>query len=251
VRVLVRPLATEEARWLTAARLFAVEQAPYLAHALFTTRPVAAEGLNTFAVDRGWRLYLDPTRLASWGPQLAGGVLVHEVGHLVRAHADRADALGTDFDSERWSVATDIAINDDLLPAGIALPRGAVTPGPFGLAEGGIEEAYYAQLAQQGSPPPSLSAAQDPAGAGCGSGAGEPRPDWELPLDDSSIPALGPADASMIRRRVAEAVREYAARRSRGDVPAGWRRWAETTLVSMARSKSPLVARCRSSLVAS
>jgi len=34
----------------------------------------------------------------------------------------------------------------------------------------------------------------------------------------------------MTRRRVAEAVREYAATRSRGTMPAGWRRWAEQAL---------------------
>jgi predicted metal-dependent peptidase len=145
VSVSVRELTAEEARLLTAARLVAVEHAPYLAHALFATRAVAAEGLETFAVDRDWRLYLDPFRLAGWGPGLAGGVLVHEVGHLVRAHAERADALGADRDHERWAIAADLSINDDLLMAGIPLPTGAVTPAMFGLTEGGIEEAYYAR----------------------------------------------------------------------------------------------------------
>src|SRR5207237_991240 len=80
--VSVRPLSADEARLLTAARLVATEHAPYLAHALFASRPVAAEGLGTFAVDRGWRLYVDPSTLAGSGPALAGGVLVHEVSHL-------------------------------------------------------------------------------------------------------------------------------------------------------------------------
>jgi len=108
VSVVVRALTADEARLLTAARLVAVEHAPYLAHALFTTQPVAAEGLGTFAVDRGWRLYLDPAVLVRWGPPLAGGVLVHEIGHLVRAHAERADVLGADVDHEHWNVATAI-----------------------------------------------------------------------------------------------------------------------------------------------
>src|SRR5918911_5513722 len=150
--VSVRELNPAEAQLVTAARLVAVEHAPYLAHALFTARPVAAEGLGTFAVDRGWRLYLDPATLTGWGPALAGGVLVHEVGHLVRAHAERADALGADYDHERWGLAADIAINDDLLAASVPLPEGAVTPAMFGLAEGGIEEAYYAALAQHIQP---------------------------------------------------------------------------------------------------
>ena len=116
MNVSVRPLQGEETRLLTAARLVAVEHAPYLAHALFATYPVAAEGLGTFAVDRGWRLYLDPASLAGWGPGLAGGVLVHEAGHLVRAHAERADALGADVDHQRWNIAC--------FPRGTLLPHG-------------------------------------------------------------------------------------------------------------------------------
>ena len=96
--VSVRPLTPDEQRQLVAARLVAVEDAPYLAHALFSVAANAAEGLGTFAVDRGWRLYLDPTTLARWGPALSGGVLVHEISHLVRGHAERADALGAAYD---------------------------------------------------------------------------------------------------------------------------------------------------------
>ena len=76
-------------------------------------------------------------------------MLTHEIGHLVRAHAERADALGADYDNQRWNFATDAAINDDLLAAGVPLPDGVVTPAMLGLAEGDIEEVYYAALAQQ------------------------------------------------------------------------------------------------------
>jgi predicted metal-dependent peptidase len=230
VSVCIRPLTAPEARLLTAARLVAVEHAPYLAHALFAARPVAAEGLETFAVDRGWRLYLDPATLTGWGPTLAGGVLVHEVSHVVRDHAARAEALGADYDQECWNVAADMSINDDLLAAGVPLPAGALIPATFGLAEGGIEETYYAALVQQSCPTPNGVRSGAAAGPGCGSGAGEPRADWELPPDDNTTPAIGSADASMTRRLVAQAVREHAARQSRGQLPAGWRRWADQML---------------------
>ncbi len=81
--VSVRPMYESERRLLVAARLIAMTQAPYLAHALFTVSPVAAEGLGTFAVDRCWRLYVDPLTLSGWGAQLGGGVLIHEVGLLL------------------------------------------------------------------------------------------------------------------------------------------------------------------------
>jgi predicted metal-dependent peptidase len=232
VSVTVREVNPDEARLLAAARLVAVEHAPYLAHALFATQPVAAEGLGTFAVDRGWRLYVDPTTLVRLGPTLAGGVLVHEIGHLVRAHADRADALGVDYDHERWNLCTDAAINDDLLAAGVPLPDGVVTPAALELAEGGIEEVYYAALSQRDASVTRLDGSDCRAtgGAGCGSGAGDPVAPWELPISDPTAPAVGAADASMTRRRVAEAVRAHVANRSRGHLPAGFQRWADQVL---------------------
>jgi hypothetical protein len=184
VNVTARPLNAAEARLLTAARLVAVEHAPYLAYALFTIRPVAAEGLGTFAVDRGWRLYLDPATLTRWGAWLAGSVLVHEIGHLVRAHAERADALGADVDRDRWNLATDAAIVDDLLAAGVHVPDGVVTPARLGLLDGGIEEVYYAALSEQ-----SPSAMQGTgSGGGCGSGAGDPRPPFNEPFNEHDRP---------------------------------------------------------------
>jgi predicted metal-dependent peptidase len=233
----VRSLTPDEQRQLVAARLVAVEHAPYLAHALFSVAASAAEELGTFAVDRGWRLYLDPATLAGWGPGLAGGVLIHEISHLVRAHAERADALDAPYDHDRWNYATDIAINDDLLATRIQLPRGAVTPASLGLEEGGIEETYYAQLADRrpASTATRLSGragagTDSDSGVGCGSGAGGRVEPWELPADDSSAPAVGQADANMTRRRVAQAVREYVANHNRGTLPEGWQRWADATL---------------------
>jgi predicted metal-dependent peptidase len=235
--VSVRPLTSDEQRQLVAARLVAVEHAPYLAHALFSAAANAAEGLGTFAVDRGWRLYVDPVALAGWGPGLAGGVLIHEISHLVRAHAERADALDAPYDHHRWNFATDIAINDDLLAARIQLPRGAVTPASFCLQEGGIEEAYYAQLADRrpASTAKGLSGGiragtDSDTGVGCGSGAGGPVEPWELSSDDPSAPAVARAEADMTRRRVAQAVREYVANHNRGTLPDGWQRWADATL---------------------
>jgi hypothetical protein len=71
VSVSVRPLSDSESRLLTAARLVAVEHGPYLAHALFASQPVAAEGLGTLAVDRGWRPYVDPLALRLYVDPLA------------------------------------------------------------------------------------------------------------------------------------------------------------------------------------
>src|SRR5207302_6449056 len=65
---------------------------------------------------------------------------------------------------------------------------------------------------------------------GCGSGAGATAAPWELATDDRTAPSVGQADASMVRRQVAQAVREYVSNHSRGTFPAGWQRWADATL---------------------
>ncbi|WP_299040008.1 DUF2201 family putative metallopeptidase [uncultured Pseudokineococcus sp.] len=217
--ITTRPLTADEVRALAAARLHALHHAPYFARALFAVAPLAAENLGTYAVDAHWRLYLDPTVLAEWSPEHSGAVLVHEVGHLVRDHAGRAAALG-DVQHLRWNYATDAAINDDLIAAGIPLPGAPVTPEALGLPPGGIEETYYASLPSTDAP--------DPDDVGCGSGAGDPTAGWEAPPDDTTTPAMSPTDQHLTRQQTAHDVVEHA--RTRGTVPAGLDRWATTQL---------------------
>ena len=215
----IRPLTADERRMLAAARLVAVESAPYLAHALFSFRPLAAVGLATFAVDRSWRLYIDPATLAEWGPQVAGAVLVHEACHLIRDHAGRTDSLPGPVDHDRWNLATDAAINDDLIRAGLPLPEWVVTPASLGLPDAGIEESYYAAIAPQ---PPQTD-------VGCGSGAGDPRQAWEPSPGDAEMPGLDDGQVTITRRKVAHDIRDTVAS-GRGTVPAGMARWASKEL---------------------
>lgn len=217
--VTTRPLEQHERTLLDDAMLVAANHAPYFGLALWRLRPVAAESLGTFAVDRGWRLYLDPATLTEWGAQLSGGVLVHEVSHLIRQHAIRGDALGANRNHEVWNYATDAAINADLVAANITLPGGAVTPEALGLPANGVEEDYYAALA------PQQPHSQQPE-TGCGSGAGDASAEWELSDDDTSAPAMPASQADLTRRQVAQQVSAARA----GTVSGGLRRWAEATL---------------------
>lgn len=114
--------------------------------------PLAVPRMATFAVDRHWRVYVDPGRLAEWGPSLAGAVLLHEAGHLLRDHAGRADALGavSAEDKHRWNIAGDLAINDDLVADGIELPAMPVLPDTLGLDRGLLEEDYWLYAFERG-----------------------------------------------------------------------------------------------------
>lgn len=213
----LRPLTEAEHLSFTAARMLALEHVPYFAHALFSMAPLAAVGLGTFAVDAAWRLYLDPETMDAWGPELSAAVLAHEVSHLVRDHAGRAQALGQ-VHHEVWNIATDAAVNDDLLDAGVALPEGVVTPANQGLPANGIEEDYYHLLVQ------STATRATANYSGCGSGAGDPDPAWQA---GAPVPAgASPAQQRIARQRVATDI----ASRTAGSVPAGLRRWADEVL---------------------
>ena len=229
----VRELEPVEMRAFRLARLVSAEQMPYFMRALFAAQPVAAPGLGTFAVDARWRLYLDPDLLVgpcAWPVPMVGAVLLHEVGHLLRAHADRAAALAKPIDHLVWNFAADAEINDDLLAAGVSLPEGVITPQSFGCLSGDTAEQYYDYLRD----PLAHQTVTELAGAegdpGCGSGSGCPAVPGELIGSGEVITeGLDNAEADLVRRSVAQAVRE-AAGTGRGNAPAGLVRWAADVL---------------------
>lgn len=236
----VRALTAEEWRRLRLARMAAVEAMPYFARALFALSAVAAPGLGTFAVDRHWRLYLDPKMLGTdegWSIALAGAVLLHEVGHVLRDHGGRADTVDSPVDRTMWNYAADAEINDDLIAAGVGLPEGVVTPTGLGCEDGHAAEVYYRHLVPPGSP--RSGPGTDPGdgsgdGDGCGSGAGDAPVPGELPAaaDVGSGKGLSTAAADLVKVAVARAVQQELARggAGRGTMPAGLARWAAAQL---------------------
>ncbi len=237
----VTALAPTDALAFAAARVLAVEEAPYLAVALFSVQPLAAPGLGTFAVDARWRLYLDPACFSTWTPSQAGAVLRHEVGHLVRDHAGRA-ASADAHDHQAWNYAADAELNDDLLDEGADLPPGCVTPESLGCERGGFAETYYQALPHPPEANDGGGGSSDGGGDDtCGSGAGGPTRPWELgaeaPGGDGEVEhggavgsagGLDEAEADLVRRQVAIEVARQST--SRGTTPGGWQRWAEAEL---------------------
>ncbi|XTP38473.1 DUF2201 family putative metallopeptidase (plasmid) [Mycobacterium sp. TJFP1] len=236
----VRTLTAEELEAFRVVRLVALQLMPYYAAGLFSLRPVAAPGLGTWAVDRWWRIYLEPALLVgehAWSVREAAGVLCHELNHLLRVHADRAASLPQPYSHTRWNLAADAEINDDLLDAGVELPAGVVTPQAIGCDDHGVAEDYYAHLADDDQTDDDTSGG-DRSGPedggdepGCGSGAGlAPVPGELAPAEAvDGQPGVDDATAGVIRRQIAEAVRE-AAGSGRGTVPAGLQRWAQGVL---------------------
>ncbi|MFB8208439.1 VWA-like domain-containing protein [Streptomyces sp. NPDC056010] len=202
---------------LLAARYRAASDRPYLATALYALSVVESDRVPTMGVDRHWRCYVSPAFVERTPVAELAGVWVHEVAHLLRDHHGRAARLpaADQRDAHRVNVAQDCEINDDLISDGLPLPEGRMEPGLFGLPSGQLFETYLPAL------PPG------PPAHNCGSGAhGRPEP-WELPGAEGPSP-LGATEAEALRRRTAESMRAH--QRTRGTLPAGWRRWAEEVL---------------------
>jgi predicted metal-dependent peptidase len=227
-------------RW-AASRVWAARQAPYLATALLALEPVVADGaagrdLSAFPVDRNWHVYLDPAVLEGTDVPTLGFWLVHQVSHLLRRHADRYPLPGEEEQSSpvgartpeqrRWNIASDAEINDDLFAGELALPATAVTPADIHCRTGWLAEQYWDTLGDNTARP----SRDGRGGAGdirsssdCGSGCdGRARP-W-----DCGRPGLSAIGQKLVAHEVAQRVREH--RRQRGDVPAGWQRWADDLL---------------------
>lgn len=220
----------DEADDLAAARLLALERMPYLATALFEVTVVPSPGLGTFAVDAAWRLYLDPVALRRWGPDQAAGVLLHEVGHLLRDHHARHDEHPRTH-GFAWNLAADAEINDDLVAAGVPLPH-PVLPADLGRPEGQLAEQYFEHLLA--SHDHDRGHDHRTPGPECGTGAGGVRLPCEIDDEDPRYPARSELDRELIRRKVANDIEVAGAASGSGPrsgtVPGGWRRWASGVL---------------------
>lgn len=201
---------------LLAARLRAANDRPYLATALYSLSIVATSAIPTMGVDRHWRCYVNPRFVAATVVEELAAVWIHEAAHLLRDHHGRTDRLSVSerADHTRVNIAQDCEINDDLLADGLSLPAGRVEPKMFGLEAGLLFEGYLPHI------PPT------PPGLNCGSGAHGHDMPWEL--EPAAAPGVPAVEADAIRRQTADSIRAH--QRSRGSVPGGWRRWAESVL---------------------
>lgn len=221
-------LTADQRRTWAAARVWTARRAPYLASALLALEPVVVlhDGeydLSALPTDAEWHVYLDPDVLAATAVPTIGFWLLHQVTHLLRRHGDRypgettrdGGALGgRNPDQRRWNVACDAEIDDDLRAEDVTIPRVAVVPGDLDLPNGRLAEQYWADLADR-------APREDPPD--CGTGVdGLPR-DW-----NGGEPGLSGARRALVERDAARRIREHT--RARGDVPAGWQRWAEDIL---------------------
>jgi len=247
----VRPLTDSETRDLTAWRASALEAMPYMASILFALRPLANPGLGTFAVDRGLRLYVDFERVGPRGDRWCSEALLHECGHVLGSHADRADEVGvTRAERRTWNLASDAEINDDLVEAGCAtIEADGILPASLGQHDHLLAETYFRALRDQaersghgqgqaGQPDQGKGDPDTAPQDGCGSISGAGAVPGELNAADDAdgtAPAASAGEIQLVKIATAAAIRE-AESKSRGSVPSGMVTLAEGIL---APSKVP------------
>jgi predicted metal-dependent peptidase len=204
-----------------------------LASALLALEPVVVDqrgidrqeraDLAAFPVDVGWHVAVDPEVLVATDVPTIGFWLVHQTSHLLRHHDDRSPSASAASprgpDQVRWNVAADLEINDDLVAGEVRPPDDAARPSQFGLDDGLTAESYFDLLggSEEDSGPTGST-------GDCGSGCdGLPRP-W----DGDGAGGVSGMHRRLLEQHVAHEIRKR--QEGRGDVPAGWVRWADDLL---------------------
>ncbi|WP_433709206.1 vWA domain-containing protein [Nocardia sp. CA-084685] len=204
---------------LFAARLYAVRVRPYLATALFALHIVESRRVPTMSVDRYWRCYVSPAFVDSMPVEELAGVLVHEVSHLLRDHHGRAERFAHEHELSgpgerlRMNIAADFEINDDIFGDGLVRPEGAILPADIDLPAGKLMEEYLREF-RFATYTPGM------AWLDCGSGADGLEREWEL--GPRGADGLSEQERDGVRFRVAQGIVGRP-----GNVPEGWRRWAQ------------------------
>lgn len=104
----------EQLELLAGWRALALGRMPNMASYLFSLRVLAVPGLGTFAVDPGFRLYVDFDAVQAKGPDWCAESLLQEVGHLFGEHHAFAQDVGVaDHHRKIWNAATDFSLNDE------------------------------------------------------------------------------------------------------------------------------------------
>ena len=173
------------------------------------------------AADQFWRVYYDPEFVLKCSLKVMMAGLLHELGHLVRGHHDRAVHQGiAPINHRAWNVAGDEELNDDLENDPEidmkGMPWPYVTPEKMGQPNGKLAEWYYQQLPKKGFPDNS----------NCGSCVSGNKQAWEHGTGEGTSPRIGKAEGKLIQKHVAEAVKREI-KKSRGTISASWERWAD------------------------
>lgn len=130
---------------LAAARLMACNKFGYFRAAIMMMVPKELPGIGTMATSEHGVMHYDPEAVMRWSVEEVALVIVHEVQHLLRKHAERGRRMKVTREEHRaWNQACDAEINDDLVAANVLrFPPEGVLPKHFDAPDGLTAEEYY------------------------------------------------------------------------------------------------------------
>jgi len=220
------------------ARAYTADNLPWFSPALFRCRICITEAIPIAAISSNMDIYFNPVAVAIIAQsgtkkealEQLSFIWVHEISHVLREHAERAKDANAE--PKLWNIAADLEINDSNWQ-GTAPPKAfkGVFPNTFQLPEGQIAEWYYRMLLNH----PNLNEIMNtyfPEGLNDeGSGVHGQVRDWEETDFESETGSksqeLSDLQKELIRRGVAHEINKE---KTRGNMPAGWERWADEKL---------------------
>jgi len=219
---------------LQAAAVIADRAAPYLAQFRASMAMVRSDRVPTIAADKAGRIYYNPDFVEKRTAADLAYILLHEIGHVLRRHHERAAAQAAE--PQAWNIAADCEVNEEDWP-GIARPADAITAEYYKWPARQLAETYYilmqTQQGQQGNQQGQQGNQQGQQGQGQpadhnGSATdGRPRP-WELPEDDPDEPGRTALEMAAARQQAAHAAEEYS--RAQGNGAGSAARWIDEEL---------------------
>ena len=245
------PLTPERAmEKLRVARLVARLAYPEYSYILFRVSLIIDPTVGTAAADRYGRVYFDPAFVAQYDETGLAFFLVHEVTHILRHHAARAEEVCPHMGAQMHdaaNIAMDAVIHETMLSDyRLAMPDREkwVTLDKYNLAYGLTWEEHFVTLlerAQDSDPDQGAGSGRgqgdEQAGRGgsgvqtpnCGSAATGRVAPWErgAPTSESG---MSESELNEVRKQVAQDIQDRAASRGRGTVPSHMQRWAEEIL---------------------
>ena len=126
---------------ITAARTRLLLDFPWFGSLAMRLQIEQSTDVKTFATD-GTRLIYNPATAATYTDQELTGVMAHEVMHCALLHPYRRASR----DAKLWNVATDYAINSELIRSGLKLPANVLIDAQF---DGLSADVIYARLQKQ------------------------------------------------------------------------------------------------------
>lgn len=220
------------------ARAYTADNLPWFSPALFRCRICITDAIPIAAISSNMDIYFNPVAVAIIAQsgtkkealEQLSFLWVHEISHVLREHAERAKDANAE--PKLWNIAADLEINDSNWQ-GTAQPKAfkGVFPNTFLLPEGKIAEWYYRMLLNH----PNLNEIMNtyfPEGLNDeGSGVHGQVRDWEETDFESETGSksqeLSDLQKELIRRGVAHEINKE---KTKGNMPAGWERWADEKL---------------------